>query len=113
VLYQLSYLGLEMYRLSSGRILHAEMKIVKQRSKWVLQSFYMLVMLRLLNITKIREVKRNQKGDETMFKMTTMFKKIVLAALVLATNLAAHLFSNASTANPTDPATPPATTPAD
>jgi len=43
-----------------------------------------------------------------MFKITALFKKIVLAAMVLAVSLAALPFVSASAAGSNDPATPPA-----
>jgi hypothetical protein len=49
-----------------------------------------------------------RKGDETMFKTSALFKKIVLAALVAAVCLAALPAGSASAAALVDPASPPA-----
>jgi hypothetical protein len=49
-----------------------------------------------------------QKGDDTMFKATALFTKIVLAALVAAVCLAVLPASAASAAALDDPANPPA-----
>jgi hypothetical protein len=56
-------------------------------------------------------IKRNRKGDKTMFKITALFKKIVLTALVFALSLAALPFGGASAAGSDDPVSPPANQP--
>jgi hypothetical protein len=50
---------------------------------------------------------RKQEGDEPMFKMTILFKKIALAALALAIGLAALPLDGASAAGLKDATTPP------
>jgi hypothetical protein len=54
VLYQLSYLGLEMNCFGSGRILHVEREIVKQRQNNLLQGFYIRFISSLRKEPKIQ-----------------------------------------------------------
>jgi len=64
----------------------------------ILQRFYIQVIFRLLDRSTIRIINRNKKGDEIMKKMTALFKKFALAALLLAVALAAFPFAGASAA---------------
>jgi hypothetical protein len=74
------------------------MEIVKQRSKLFLQLFYILVIFRLLDRPTMQITNQNQKGDDSMFKITNLFKKFALAAMVLVIALAAFPFAGASAA---------------
>jgi hypothetical protein len=94
VLYQLSYLGLETICFRSGRILHAERKIVKQTPKFFYKEFTSSSSPGYPGRLRSSQSGHNQ-GVETMFKITALFKKITLAALVLALGLAALPLSGA------------------